>query len=188
MSKIEKALVFAVIHHQGQYRKGTKIPYIVHPVEVMSVLIENGADEDAVVAGILHDVVEDTSATLGDIKKEFGENIAKIIDFESENKGLPYRVRKKEHMDRLAKAPLNAQFVNLADKYSNIKGLAENAKKFGEEYWNNFNGSKEDICWYYNYALESLSALSQTDLYIKTHIIFTNLFEKEKQKTDERIL
>ena len=77
--RIRKAVEFATKAHEGQKRKSGE-PYIVHPKAVMETLIEWGMDEDTVIAGVLHDTVEDTEVTLDDVKKEFGESVAFLVD------------------------------------------------------------------------------------------------------------
>ena len=72
---IHKAIEFAVIAHQGQTRKGTDIPYIVHPFEVAQLLTAAGADESVIVAGLLHDTLEDTTITTEDIFHAFGGEV-----------------------------------------------------------------------------------------------------------------
>jgi len=78
-SKIIRALNFATLAHDGQKRKNTDIPYIVHPVEVAMILQENNLKEDIIVAGLLHDILEDTKKTQEDILLEFGESILKLV-------------------------------------------------------------------------------------------------------------
>ena len=58
--RLSSAIRFASYAHQDEFRKGTTIPYIVHPLDVVSILMKNGASEDLVIAGVLHDVLEDT--------------------------------------------------------------------------------------------------------------------------------
>ena len=70
--RIKKAAEMAEKAHAGQFHK-TGEPYIVHPLAVKKILEEWGMDEDTIIAGILHDTVEDTSLTLNDIKEGFGE-------------------------------------------------------------------------------------------------------------------
>ena len=70
-SRVEKAVAVAKKAHEGQFRK-TGEPYIVHPLAVKKILEEWGMDEDTIIAGILHDAVEDTDLTLEDIRREFG--------------------------------------------------------------------------------------------------------------------
>ena len=80
MDLIDKALQIASIAHEGQYRKNTKIPYIAHPVAVGMILQKAGYSEEMVAAGILHDTVEDTDITMEDIEREFGLEVARIVE------------------------------------------------------------------------------------------------------------
>lgn len=77
-ARIKKAVEIATQAHEGQLRR-TGEPYIIHPLAVKKILEEWGMDEDTVIAGILHDTVEDTNVTLEDIKNEFGESVASKI-------------------------------------------------------------------------------------------------------------
>ena len=77
--KIKEAYEFADKAHDGQKRKSGD-PYISHPVEVAKILIEYGADDASIIAALLHDTVEDTDVTLDDIKKQFGEEVALLVD------------------------------------------------------------------------------------------------------------
>ena len=75
MNKIEKAVLFATKAHAGTCRKGTDRPYILHPVEAMSIVMKFSDDEDLLAAAVLHDTVEDTSVTIERLEKEFGSQI-----------------------------------------------------------------------------------------------------------------
>jgi guanosine-3',5'-bis(diphosphate) 3'-pyrophosphohydrolase len=79
VKNVERAYLFAEKAHKGQKRK-TGEDYITHPVAVALKLLEIGADEESIIAGLLHDTVEDTEATLKDVEKEFGKQVATIID------------------------------------------------------------------------------------------------------------
>ena len=81
--------------HEGQFRK-TGEPYIVHPLAVKKILEEWGMDEDTIIAGILHDTIEDTSLTLEDIRKEFGESVAFLVD------GVLGTVHRGAHINHLS--------------------------------------------------------------------------------------
>jgi len=69
MKQIDEAIIYAAQKHSGQPRKGTDIPYIVHPIEVMKILIENNCSEKVVIAGILHDTIEDAKVPPDEIPK-----------------------------------------------------------------------------------------------------------------------
>ena len=85
MELTEKAKYFAINAHKGQIRKSEPDkPMIIHPISVGELLKEYGCDEQVIAAGFLHDVVEDTSYTLEDIQREFGEDIASLVKGASE--------------------------------------------------------------------------------------------------------
>src|SRR5690242_7008584 len=121
--RIIRAAAYAAEKHTGQKRKGRNgEPYINHPLEVASLLINVGnvSDEDAIVAALLHDVVEDTDTTFGDIAREFGETVAGYVRELTDDKSLPKAVRKQlqvEHAPHLSHA---AKQIKLCDKISNI--------------------------------------------------------------------
>ena len=76
MNKIEEAIIYATVMHQGKTRKLGNIPYILHPLEVAQIISTMTDDQDVITAGILHDIVEDTDGTLKEIGKRFGERVA----------------------------------------------------------------------------------------------------------------
>ena len=179
MNNIQKAFEYAKEKHKNQKRKITGEPYINHIIDVANILKENGADEETITVGILHDTVEDTDATIQDIKEKFGSKIAKMIDCESEKKSLPYRERKAEHMARVSKSSYNTKLVNCADKVSNLKSLIKCYNIYNEQIWQYFNGSKEDIMWYYTLALKVLKDVSDKKMYEDFCKLYKNLFKKE---------
>lgn len=176
MEQIYKAMEYAAQKHQGQFRKGTTIPYIVHPFEVMEILKENNADKTTIVCGILHDTVEDTDATIEEISQLFGEEVANLVGFESEIKSLPYIERKTEHMNRVRKAPLHAKMVNCADKLSNLKSMYLDYIYIKDEMWTRFKGTKEQIKWYYSLAIDCFNELKDKKMYNDLLYYFNKLF------------
>lgn len=164
-NRLENAIEYATKKHKGQKRKGKNIDYIVHPLQVMEILRKNGADEETMIVGVLHDVVEDTNTTLGEIEELFGKDISLLVASESEDKSKSYRDRKKEHMDKLSNAPYKAKLVNCADKLSNITDIIDDYNNQGDSLWRVFNGSKEDIKWYYGLAINALSELEGVKMF-----------------------
>ncbi len=81
-----RAIQYAVDAHANQLRKGTNIPYIVHPMEAAAIVASMTQDEEILAAAVLHDVIEDTNRTRQDIEKEFGKTVAAYVASESENK------------------------------------------------------------------------------------------------------
>ena len=86
MTIIERAIDFAVKAHEGTKRKGKETPYILHPIEVMTIVASMTNDEEVIAAAVLHDTVEDTAVTKEDIVQTFGERIAALVMAESEDK------------------------------------------------------------------------------------------------------
>lgn len=163
--RIHNAIYFAAVKHQNQKRKGTEIPYIVHPMEVMQILIENRCSEDVIIAGILHDTLEDTDTTPEEIEKEFGRDILNLVKTESEDKSKTWKERKQHTIDCLKTDTLETKLVCCADKLSNIRSMYVDLKVTGNELWKRFNADKKEIAWYYNSILENLAELKEYKMY-----------------------
>jgi (p)ppGpp synthase/HD superfamily hydrolase len=147
---IFKAIEFATKAHSGLYRKGTKIPYITHPLNVAQILIEYECPESVVTAGILHDTLEDTQATVDDIRDAFGYEVADLVNAVSEpNKSDTWENRKAHTIKHLKTASPEVLMISLADKMDNIKKIREDYEKIGNKVWERFNRPKEKQKWYY---------------------------------------
>ena len=98
----QKAIRFATSTHSGQTRKGKPdVPYITHPLSVALILSGVGASDDVIIAGILHDTVEDSTGavTLEDLRAEFGENVAELVGHVTEKKQVSFLGRTKAASD-----------------------------------------------------------------------------------------
>ncbi len=155
-NRIEEAIEVAAQAHDGQYRKGTNTPYITHPYAVGLMLMDAGCSEAIVIAGILHDTVEDTDLTLECIRKNFGESVANIVDGCSENKSLRWRERKTERIEALKTASTEICLVTCADKLHNLRTVISEYDDIGDVVWERFHGGLEAQAWYYCSILESL--------------------------------
>ena len=114
---IERAKAFATLAHEGQFRKGTTRPYIVHPLEVGEIVATMTDDEEIISAAILHDTIEDCkSVTETMIRAQFGERVAHLVMQESEDKSKTWMERKSATIEFLKKAPKEVQVIGLADK------------------------------------------------------------------------
>lgn len=165
MELIEKALQVATQAHDGQYRKNTKIPYIMHPVAVGMILMKAGYEDELVAAGILHDTVEDTSLTLNEIKQWFGPKIGVIVDGCSEpNKSLSWEQRKEHTIQFLVSAPEEIRIVACADKLHNVRSILNDFVLEGEEVWSRFKRGREHQEWYYRSLVKSLGFKSNFKL------------------------
>ena len=170
ISLMDRAIIFATRAHSGTYRKGTMIPYIVHPIEAAAIVSTITADPDMIAAAVLHDVVEDTDATVEEIRFFFNERIATLVEAESEDKrkDLPpqetWMIRKMETLEFLrTKADRDAKILALADKLSNIRAIHRDQNTVGDKLWERFNEKrKEKHGWMYRQVAEALSELSDT--------------------------
>lgn len=154
---VNKALEFSARAHLTQKRKETDIPYITHPYAVGMILANAGCPEELVVAGILHDTVEDTEVTLEQIETEFGKAVADIVAGCSEpDKQLSWQERKQHTLDYLDDAPKNVRVVVCADKLHNINTIIEEHKRIGDKVWDRFKVGKREQSWYYHGLLDCL--------------------------------
>lgn len=161
MEFINYACLYAVRAHKNQKRKGKNVPYILHPLEVMNILYRMGANEELLVAGVLHDVVEDTDATIQDIRENFGEKVAELVLAHTENKILPWEKRKLIACKSLLSASKEVQMLVLADKLSNAREMLRDLEEVGDKLWERFNRSKEKQSWYYHLGVECLADMSK---------------------------
>jgi len=150
-SKLYDAIELAARAHHGQVRKGTEIPYIVHPLAVASVLIRAQCPERLAIAALLHDVVEDTPITNQEIRSRFGPEVADLVNALSEpDKSASWEDRKTHTLDFLEKeADEEVLIVSLADKLDNIRAIREGLDSEGEKFWERFNRPSDKQRWYY---------------------------------------
>lgn len=162
----DKALKFATDAHSGSERKGKNFPYIIHPMEAATIVATITTDPELLAAAVLHDTVEDTDVTIDDIRNEFGERVATLVEHETAQlpKDLPWRTRKHSQADLIASAPRDSKIVAIGDKLSNLRAIANDYRQIGDELWKRFNApkGKEDIEWYYRTLAKSLSDLAGT--------------------------
>ena len=169
---ISKAIKFAEDSHINQTRKGTNIPYILHPLEAGIVVerlttIDGEPDEELVVAAILHDVYEDTGATYELVEKEFGRSVADLIHIQSEDKTKTWKQRKQHTIETLRNNKnVELEILTLADKLSNLRSTYKDYRKLGDSVWDKFN--MKDIAeqkWYYTAIAKEITQLKHTDEY-----------------------
>src|SRR5262245_36159461 len=125
---VRKAYEFSQKQHSGQLRASGE-PYLVHPLEVALVLAEMKMDPVAVAAGLLHDSVEDTSVTVVDIRKEFGEQVAHIVEGVTKIDQIDFATREEQQAENLRKMMLamvddiRVVLIKLADRLHNMRTL-----------------------------------------------------------------
>lgn len=135
--KIEQAKTFATLAHGEQKRKYTGDPYIVHPAEVAFILATVGADENMIIAGWLHDTVEDTQATNEEIRELFGDDVAELVHYVtdvSRPEDGNRKLRKSMDRDHVASGTPRSKSVKLADMISNTSSIVQYAPGFAVKY------------------------------------------------------
>lgn len=179
--------------HSKQKRKGSDIPYIIHPMEVAIILIENGADEDLITAGLLHDTLEDTNITKGLIAQNFGSHVLELVVGASEPYKLEintklgledeiasWKSRKTHTINYISTAPLEIKLLTCADKLSNIRSMIRDYKLIGNDLWKRFNASCSEQKWYYEELTNSLSNLLEYKMYKEFLFLVKELFNFEE--------
>lgn len=169
--RLYKAYAYAARAHLGQYRKKTKIPYFTHIITTMNYALELTQDIEVLAAAILHDTVEDTWVTFGDLKKEFGERVARLVETETENKrrDMPasqtWEIRKRETIEHLKNASSDTKIIVLADKTANLESIAREQHYLGFEIWDKFNQpDKAKQEWYFRAVREQLNVFCDTSV------------------------
>jgi (p)ppGpp synthase/HD superfamily hydrolase len=153
--RLERAMRWAAQAHQGQLRRNSETPYFAHAAAVGLILDRAGFDEDVVIAGLLHDVVEDTAVTVHDVSTRFGPAVAELVQHCSEVKigtdgqKRPWIDRKRDHLATLAFAPVEARAVILADKLHNLISIEVDIEE-NRPVWTQFHAEQSQVVWYYH--------------------------------------
>ena len=122
------AVAFAAYKHRRQRRKDLEAsPYINHPIALARVLsVEAGlSDPPLLAAAVLHDTIEDTETTLGELKERFGGTVAAVVMEVTDDKTLPKAERKRLQIEHAAGISRRAKLVKLADKICNVRDVAD---------------------------------------------------------------
>jgi len=169
---LDKAISFAVRVHAGTERRGKGFPYIVHPLEAVSIVATITSDQELLAAAALHDVIEDTDTTKEQLAAEFGQRIADIVESESDSvvcgktEGQSWKERKIEAMNRLREASLDSKIVAMGDKLSNMRAIAMDYRIIGDRLWDRFHvKDPREHSWRYHGLADALSDLRDTFAY-----------------------
>jgi len=159
MDLIQKSFNKAYELHQGQARKVSDVPYLVHLLDTAKYLMYETRDVDIICAGILHDTLENTRYSEDVLRAEFGERVYSLVVFCTEknntfnatpqSKEKTWKERKSHAIEKLNNASDDELLVFAADKLSNLLSIKEDLIN-GKDVWTNFNGSRADVEWYYS--------------------------------------
>ncbi len=167
--RFTEAVAFAISKHSQQTRKGSTTPYLTHLLAVAGRVGESGGTEDEIIAGLLHDAVEDAGGApvLEEIEIRFGKDVAAIVagctDDDSGADKAPWLERKRAYLTGLANANLSTLRVVAADKVHNALCLERDLKDHGPSIFHRFRGDREGTLWYYRSVARLFGALVQDE-------------------------
>ena len=177
---LEEAIRFAMEAHAGSCRKGTDRPYILHPLESLQILASMDADTNLMIAGVLHDTLEDTEVTLFDIYDRFGADVAALVNSHTEDKRRSWYMRKLVTVTELPQESLRQKMLVIADKVANMRNMWSDYRRIGEDFWERFNAPRELQAWYYSKLNDGLYELQDhaetADVYWEMTGLYKDLF------------
>lgn len=175
---IQKAIHFATLAHAGQKRKGTDVPYILHPLEAGIIVSQIRFDEDIICGAILHDVVEDAGLSVQAIEKQFNNRIAKLVQFQTKDIEKSWQEQRNETIEKISsEQDLDKIIVALGDKLSNIRAIHQDYQTEGEELWKRFRAKEKDkVGWYYSGLVEAFYRLSGYSAYQEFKTLTAEVF------------
>ncbi len=189
---LHEAMMMAVKAHEGQFRKGTDIPYIVHPMEVLQILTAMGADTELLIAGVLHDAVEDTAVTAEDIRARFGDAVAELVCHHTEDKSQSWEARKQATIHEIREGDRRVRYLIFADMLSNLRSQWADYQMVGEDLWARFNAPREKQSWYYSARLDAFDDLMKdenaADFYWEAQSLYKDIYVKFYMSTEDGAL
>lgn len=170
MSLLAQALAMAERAHAGQLRKGTRIPYIAHPMAVASLVLEYGGTPEQAAAALLHDAIEDGGTRFaGRIKRQFGSHVLALVeactDGTAESKAkakspdakrADWKKRKLGYLASLQQEKDEALLVTACDKLHNARAIVSDLEQEGPAMFGRFTAGREGTLWYYDAVLHIL--------------------------------
>ena len=154
MTLLAEAIVFAAEAHDGATRRGSRVPYIVHPMEAVAIAASITDDEEVLAAAALHDVMEDCGVSEQTLRARFGARVAALVACDSQRQaGDPcqsWNARKEEAVERIARGGRDAKIIALCDKLSNMRAIHRDYLRDGEALFFRFHQhDKSRHAWYY---------------------------------------
>ena len=184
MSILEDAITFAANAHEGQIRKLSGTPYILHPLEVASIISTMTTDLETMAAGVLHDTVEDCGVALSELRERFGARVCALVESETERRSdgradaETWQERKTTSLDDLRRTQdRDVKILWLADKLSNVRSFYREYEKDGDRIWLSLHQKDPRMqAWYYRTIADCLSELSDTSAYAEYIRLVSELF------------
>ena len=154
MTLVTDATIFAAQQHDGMLRKGTDLPYIVHPAEVMAIASALTGDPEILAAAVMHDVIEDCGVSESELAARFGARVAHLVMSETQlSSGDPratWDARKQEALSRIAAGDRDVKLIALSDKLSNMRAIHRDYDRDRDSMFLRFHQhDKRRHAWYY---------------------------------------
>jgi (p)ppGpp synthase/HD superfamily hydrolase len=178
--KFEQALLYAVLVHAGQIRKGSNIPYISHLLGVASIALEYCANEDEAIGALLHDAGEDAGGDgrIEDIRHRFGDAVADIVQGCTDAVTIPkppWQKRKEDYIAHVSGASASVRLVSASDKLHNARSILRDFRQHGDNVWARFKGGKEGTLWYYRSLIAAFRQAGNSELVEELDRVVTEL-------------
>lgn len=155
MNLVDQATQFIAQKYEGKHRTAMQIPYAAHLFGVARILKSEGYNETIVVAGLLHDILEDDIATEQEIEELFGLEVLSLVRSATElPKTYEWQLRKEDVIKRIGGKSEEELAILLAEKIYNMKSIVVEINQFGDSLWEKFNAPKEKQEWYYRSIVE----------------------------------
>ena len=182
-SLLDKAIVFATNAHKNTERRGKGFPYVIHLMEVVSIIATISNNQELLAAGMLHDTVEDCGVSFEELEKEFGTRVMEIVKnetnvvIEGKSERDSWKERKQIAIDCLKAAPRDSKIVALGDKLSNMRAIAQDFGNVRDKVWEKFHaGDHKPIEWYYRGLADALKELENENAYKEFLFLINKVF------------
>ncbi len=161
MTLVSDAMIFAARAHDGMLRKGTNLPYIVHPAEVAAIAATLTEDLEVLAAALLHDVMEDCGVSEEALASQFGARVAQLVKSETQERtGDPeetWLARKQGAIERIGRGDRAVKIIALSDKLSNMRAIHRDYDRDGERLFFRFHQHDKALhAWYYRSCADLL--------------------------------
>lgn len=163
-SDITRALEYCAKAHEGQFRKASDIPFASHPSSVGFILHSTGYTEEVVIAGILHDVIEDTEVSFSNIEELFGLTVAGLVEGVTERQDFSsWEEKKEDYLKKIDSSSPEVKAISAADLLDNCRSLVRFLEK-GVNIWSSFTVSKEKQIAFFKKRLAIVSPFIKVEL------------------------
>lgn len=188
MNVLEEAILFATKAHEGQKRKMTGIPYILHPLEVAGIIGTITPDLEIMAAGVLHDTIEDCDVDPREIKERFGDRVSALVQSETEDKlsdrpaSETWKERKEDSLLMLHYTKdTGVRILWLGDKLSNMRSFYRSYLEKGNEIFAGLHMKDPAVQgWYYKSIAKELQELKDTEAYKEYVRLVEYVFGKDE--------